>query len=300
VPFLKVRQRRSQTSDQIQFDAPCERAYRPAMLVRVGALLVVGFASLHSAQEAPPPDFEVVSIKRNVSGAVGNSMRTLPDGTEVMINSPVRAFILVAAPVEVTDVEGLPDWTTTEHYDVMAKPPAQSTREQRREMWRRMFADRFKLKAHVEQRQRDVFDLVLAREDGRLGPNIKPSTADCTPGALPPGPPASPLTVEEIQRSCRTMAGMNRVVSGGMTLAQLAGTVRGLVGGRVTDRTGLDGVFALELSFSPGLTAQPGALADDRPDVFTALQEQLGLNLVRGREMLPVLVIDSIERPSEN
>jgi uncharacterized protein (TIGR03435 family) len=272
------------------------------MLFRLNVMLSVllGFSSISAGQDAIPPDFEVVSIKRNVGSTVGNSMRTLPDGTEVMTNSPVRTFILTASPVDAIDVEGLPDWTHTERYDVIVKPPADSTRAQRREMWRRMFADRFKLKAHIEQRERDVYDLLLAREDGRLGRQIQPSSADCTAGALTPGPRPSPLSGDDVRRSCGTMVGLNQVVSGSMTLAQLSGTLRGIIGARVTDRTGLDGVYAFELAFSRGLSAQPGAVADDRPDIFTALQQQLGLKLVRKKSMLPVLVIDSIERPSEN
>ncbi|MGE0444025.1 MAG: TIGR03435 family protein [Vicinamibacterales bacterium] len=271
------------------------------MCARTGAilLLALGFGAGLAAQQPEPLDFEVVSIKRNVSGERGNSGRTLPDGTIMRLNSTVRSFILAASPVNAVDVEGLPDWAFSDRYDVIAKPPANSTREQRSEMMRRMFADRFKLRAHVEERERDVFDLVLAREDGQLGPNITPSSADCSPAANQAQPPR-PLSIDDIRGTCGTIVGLNQIVSGGTTLNGLIGTLGAIAGGRITNRTGLNGIYAIELTFSRGPQADPAAPPDDRPDIFTALQEQLGLKLVRGKAMLPVFVIDSIERPSEN
>jgi uncharacterized protein (TIGR03435 family) len=111
----------------------------------------------------------------------------LPDGTQRMTNMPIRNFILAAAPVPTREVIGLPDWATTERYDVELKPPPGSTSAQRREMMRAMFADRMKLVAHIEQQERDVYSLVLARADGKLGPELKRSSLDC--GPPPPGTP---------------------------------------------------------------------------------------------------------------
>src|SRR4029077_17015229 len=116
-----------------------------------------GAAALHG-QATGKVEFEVVSIKRNTSGNPGNSARTLPDGTQVMTNSPIRAFIMSASPVDAEEVIGLPDWALTERYDVAFKPPAGYTRDQRDqrgEMMRNMFADRMKLVAHIEERERD-------------------------------------------------------------------------------------------------------------------------------------------------
>jgi uncharacterized protein (TIGR03435 family) len=265
---------------------------------RLLSLLLAASAIWTVAAQTPTPEFEVVSIKRNLSGGVGNSGRTLPDGTRILVNSAVRNFIMAASPVDAVDVEGLPGWAFTERYDVTAKPPAGATNAERRAMMQRMFADRFKLVAHIEERERDVYDLVLARDDGRLGPNLRPSTATCAPGAQPP---PGPLTDADIRRSCVTRFGRGEIVSGGTTLASLSGSLRGLVGaGRVTDKTGLAGTFELELTFSPGLQRDPSAPPDDRPDIFTALREQLGLRLVRAKASLPVLVVDHIERPSPN
>jgi uncharacterized protein (TIGR03435 family) len=96
-----------------------------------------------------------------------------------------------------------------------------------------------------------------------------------------------------------------------MPMNNLAASLYGFVGGDVENQTGLEGFYALTLRFSRQRTAVPpleatanptavGPAADDLPDIFTALQEQLGLKLLRGKKMMPVFVIDHIERPSEN
>jgi len=95
--------------------------------------------------------------------------------------------------------------------------------------------------------------------------------------------------------------GNGMFVSGGMTMDQFVGSLAGLAGGLVNNRTGLQGYYALTLKYSPPrLTTQNEAAADDAPDILTALQEQLGLKLRREKTMVPVFVVDHIERPSDN
>ena len=98
----------------------------------------------------------------------------------MMANQPIRSIIMAAAPVPVRDVTGLPAWANSEPYDVVAKPPAGATVEQRRDMFRRMFEERMQLKAHVEEREQNAFALVLDRADGRLGPQLSISTSAFT------------------------------------------------------------------------------------------------------------------------
>ena len=246
--------------------------------------------------------FEVVSIKRNPGIDASGGIRNTPDGGMVMVNQPIRSILTGAAPVPVREVVGAPDWVMTERYDITTRPPAGSTREQRAEMMRTMFAERMKLVAHVEQRERDTFALVLARSDGRLGPNLKPSALDCSPP--PPGtpPPPPPRLDADPRKRCGMRMSANQIVSGGIDMDRLVPSLSGLAGGLVNNRTGLKGTYELELNFSrPGLapTDNRPALVD-APEFFTALQEQLGLKLEREKTMVPVLVIDSIERPSEN
>ena len=233
-------------------------------------------------------------------------MRILPDGTFMMTNQPLDVLINLASPVPVTlrDIVGIPDWMMRERYDVTAKPPAGWTREQLGQampaMWRAIFADRMKLVAHVEQREKDANVLVLARSDGRLGPGLAPSTLDCTPrpDAAPQTLPQTVPSLQERRNRCGMSMGRGVIVSGSVTLVELARSMSGLAGGEIEDRTGLKGAYSVELTFS--LQRSGGASVNDAPDFFTAVQEQLGLKLQREKRMMPVFVIDHVERPSAN
>jgi uncharacterized protein (TIGR03435 family) len=274
---------------------------------RAATVSLVAFALVQAiSAQTPRVEFDVVSIKRSAPDAVGGSMRNLPDGTSIMSNVRVQQFIAGAAPVPVREVIGLPDWATTERYDVTAKPPAGSTPQQRSEMWRTFFAERMKLVAHVEERERETFALVLARSDGRLGPQLKPSTLDCSPkppGTPPAPPPPPPASDRDYLNRCGGMFGNGVIVSGATTMEALVFSFAGLAGRQVFDRTGLKGNYALTLKFSPPRTPgiSPDApLPDDAPEFFTALQEQLGLKLQPEKALVTVFVIDRLERPTEN
>jgi len=187
-----------------------------------------------------------------------------------------------------SEVTGLPDWVLTERYDIIAKPAPDShpTREQRAEMMRNMLIERMKVAGHIEQVERQGFALVVARNDGRLGPQLKRSTLDCF-GAD--------------QDRCGERMGPGRIEQSGVLLEQFANTLRGFAGGVVNNRTGLDGRYDLTLHFAVStLSADPTALADDAPQFVTALLEQLGLKLVPEKAKVKIFVVDHIERPTPN
>ena len=286
-------------------------------IVTLVALVVSwGFAPILArvaTQTATEPTFDVISIKRVNELRQTGGMRILPDGTVMMMNGPIGSLVNAASPVPLTprDIVGGPDWLWRDNYDVTVKPPEGLTRAQLAEMmplmWRAMFADRMKLVAHIEQREKDAYALVLARSDGRLGPELKPSTIDCTPdpNATPPPPPAGPPSLQDRQNRCGLSMSPGLLVTGGVTLDQFARRIGGIAGGEVDDRTGLTGLYSVKMNFSlqrnAGASPDPNPGVDDAPDIFTALQEQLGLKLQRGeKKSTPVFIIDSIERPSEN
>ncbi len=258
------------------------------------------------AQATPPVEFDVASIKRNTSGSASGGIRNLPDGTVMMTNQPIRSMILSASPVPAREVVGYPEWVDTERYDMTAKPPAGATREQQRQMWQQLFKDRMKLVAHVEERERNTFALVLDRSDGRLGPQLKPSSLDCSPrpaGSPAPPPPQVPPSAADAGSRCGMSMSATSIVSGGIDMDRLVPSLGGLAGGLVNNRTGLQGNYALTLTFTrerPAGAPADGAAPDDAPGFFTALREQLGLRLQPEKTMVPVFVIDRIERPSEN
>jgi uncharacterized protein (TIGR03435 family) len=132
--------------------------------MRLAALVLLAGTVLE-AQAPPAAEFEVVSIKRSPPDARGGALGTSPDGTLTMRNQPIRSILLYGSPVPVREMEGFPDWVARDNYDVIAKPPAGSTRQHTPAMMRRLLEDRFKLKGHVEERERPTFALVLARSD---------------------------------------------------------------------------------------------------------------------------------------
>ncbi len=262
-------------------------------------LLIVVFATAVGALQAqtPAPDhFDVVSIKRLTDAPNFASMRMLPDGGYTMTAGTFSSLIMLASPVPVREVVGAPDWMKNELYTVTAKAPEGSTRENGRIMMRNLFIDRLKLQAHVEEQERDTFAMVLARRDGRLGPDLKPSALDCRPPA--PGAPPPPMPTA-FDTGCGISGRGNTMMSGGATLDALARSLGGVAGGLINNRTGLDGLYALTLRFaSPRMARTIEPNPDDPPEIFTALQEQLGLKLEKEKTMVPVLVIDHIERPT--
>lgn len=263
------------------------------------ALAVVAMMCVAEGVPAQAPEFEVVSIKKNNTGAIGGGVRTLPDGTTVVSNQPIRSVIARAADRTVRDIEGLPGWTM-DRYDVIAKPPVDTKPDQLPAMWKRMLEDRMKLAVHVEPRDRDGFLLLLSRRDGRLGPALKPSSLDCPGGKDATGPLAKP---GDWQNGCGAMMGWDRFASGGATMRTLAGMLASVLTAPVEDGTGLDGVYSVDFRFTrPQQLGQPivAAAPDDAPDLFVAVQEQLGLKLQRRKVTVPVMVVDRVERPSEN
>jgi uncharacterized protein (TIGR03435 family) len=145
-----------------------------------------------------------------------------------------------------------------------------------------------------------VFILTKARSDGKLGPSIRPTTVDCA--AREPSTTPRPLNRVGELPTCTAMAGFGRYAAGNRPIAAL---VRYLEGDRlILDRTGLGGNFDLNLEFAPnqvaGASGSSASADSDRPSMFIALQEQLGLKLESATMPVAVLVIDQIERPTAN
>jgi uncharacterized protein (TIGR03435 family) len=287
------------------------RIVHTPFVVLIAAVSTVGLVQVSGQSQSPT--FDVVSIKPNAGGGSGITER--PDGGLILINVAVPTMLTRAYRM---DVAALPDWAVKERFDVIATASRKgASREERDAMLRAMLADRFKLLAHVEDREYDTYDLVVAREDGRLGPGLKRVDADCAStvaereaarnaalaaGAPPPELPRPGATGPLPPCFLRTAFGR---MDGQTTMDVLATALLFTTRPRqVVNKTGLSGSYEVMMEFDPtpiqsGPALTPPA-AGTKPTLVTALQEQLGLKLVPSRTKRPTLIVDRIERPSEN
>jgi uncharacterized protein (TIGR03435 family) len=187
-----------------------------------------------------------------------------------------------------------------------------------------LLKDRFQLATHVETRELAIFNLVIARTDGRLGPDLKRTPAECVatieeriaaakaaagrggPPPLPPlGDPNGPPPCG-FQRM-----GPGIAAGSGRTMADLIPVLADLVSRPVSDKTALTGMYDFSLKFAPESAGAPGilkllglgafpppAVDPNAPSLIAALQEQLGLKLEAARGPVEVVVIDRFERPT--
>jgi uncharacterized protein (TIGR03435 family) len=276
----------------------------------VTLLTACALASIELVAQSPPPagsspSFDVASVKPNDSGSGASSGRT-GRGSVTFVNQSGRMLIVNAYGLRPNRVIGGPSWLDSERFDVNARAPENTPDNQLALMLRTLLAERFKLAVKNETRDEPIYALVAARADKALGPNIRPAT-DCLKGGVLAGRAggslAAPLLQVGAQAPCGTRSASDSrgtvIQAGARTMADLANTLRGVGGREVVDRTGLTGTFDFELRYAPDSVR---ATADDPtqtlPDVFTALQEQLGLRLESQRGPVEYLVVDRVERPT--
>jgi uncharacterized protein (TIGR03435 family) len=282
-----------------------------AVIAAIGAALG-GRGTLRAqtaAEPSKPPAFEVASVKPNTSGDGRVLMMPQPGGRLSLVNVPLKLMIRNAYRLQDFQIVGGPDWMSTARYDVVAKAgTGNPSQEELQLMLRSLLADRFKLTAHPDKREMPTYAMVLARNDGRLGKELKKSDADC---AGPVTAPAAPPPPGQMPR-CGFVLGFGNLKARGSTLAALASSLSTFAGRIVVDQTGLPGGFDVDLTWTPDnlprpqgggdqpVTVNGTAIDPNGPSLFTALQEQLGLKLESAKGPVEVLVIDRAEKPAED
>jgi bla regulator protein blaR1 len=259
-----------------------------AAQLAVLAILLALLAQPSQQAQAGKPAFEVATIRRNTSVEPAFSIGAQPGGRFRVVGMDVRTLIRIAyrsgASLFPSQIIGGPAWMAADAYDITAKAPdaaidgpAAEVIAKRAAMLQSLLEDRFKLKVHRETREVTEYALVLARKDGSLGPQMRRSSINCT---------------ADITR-CETRSLPGQLTSTNMTAAGLASYLASVaVQTVVIDRTGLSGMFALTLEWTPD--------GSDKPMLFTAIQDQLGLKLEPERAPADVVVVDHIERPAED
>ena len=286
-------------------------------LAVLSAPVVIGVltAPTIQAQNAPAntPKFEVASIRAcheplNISGSgVHSSPGRLATDCNELLNLIGNAYIVFADGhlnfnAEQTPIKGGPSWVRSASYDINANAEGNpSVPMMLGPMLQRLFEDRFQLKIHRETSEGPVYFLTVARGGQKLHPFTEGS---CTLWSVPP-PPLQPGT-----KYCGSMisAISPAVDAPGTTIDEFSRTLRLVLDRPVIDKTGITGRFDIFVKFAREgtelaavrLAGPPPSDPTSPPSIFTALQEQLGLRLESGRGPVDMLVIDHIEKPSEN
>lgn len=277
--------------------------------IAVTCTLVLISAAVVPVRTQQPADasarFEVTSVRRNTSVADVGSVGAQRGGRLVAVSATPLQIIAWAFRMEATRIVGAPGWAAQDRYDVAAAP-AQDLAGQLgfpavQQMTQHLMTDRFKLTTHNEMRPLPVYTLAVARTDRRLGPQIQKATVDCAAlqkEGLPPSP--APRTAADFEKppTCGVRGGSGLYAAGGVTLTDFSQMLRSSLDAPVVDKTGLEGAYTILLKWTPD--GRSPTTDQSSPALFTAVEEQLGLKLQRGTELLEVLVIDSISRPSEN
>jgi uncharacterized protein (TIGR03435 family) len=292
------------------------------LALTISPLRAVGRSQAQATQTGAA--FEVASIKPNNSGDGRVQMMNAP-GRFNATNVTLRMLIRQAYQLQDSQITGGPGWLADDHFDIVAKlegtPQDMFIAQQRgggptplQMAIRALLAERFNLVVHNESKEMPIYALILARGDGKLGPEMKKSETDCAAlaaarGRGPGGPPPSGPPAPGQPMPCGIRIGMGNLVMGGASLGQFAQSLAMFVGRMVSDKTGLTGGWDLNLTWTPDNMPQrpPGApdpqingaaIDPNGPSIFTAIQEQLGLKLDSQRGPVDVLVIDKAEHPT--
>ena len=249
------------------------------------------------------PQFEVASIKRTPEDtSPGADFGVRPGGILRARNNDVANFIGNAYGVPGYLLVGGPDWVRADRYDLEAKASGERSRPEMMLMLQALLADRFQLRTHRDTREMPAYVMTLARGGARLQPPKPCMEVDPAAPPSPRAPGETPL------RSCGNNLMNSRSRPPYMTWTanhvdsrSIAGALANFFRRPVVDRTGLTGFFDIQIDLPPlqPVTTDAGAAASDA-SVFTVLQEQLGLRVEEGRGPVDVLVIDRIERPTQN
>ena len=261
-------------------------------------LLVIPTIAQQPAPTAPPlPTYDAVSIHPHNALDDNTSLSFHPDSLSTT-NITLKELISYAYRIREDLISGFPAWADSAHFDITAKisDPDHSvldrlSHEQLAAMCRPLLADRFQLKVHPEIKTLAVYDLVLTKD----GPKFKPS---------PPLPedPDHP-TPKGQHRNTTWQFNDGDLTATSITMDSFAITLADQLHRTVIDKTGLTDAYDLKLKWTRDEDADKAAdngTTDRPPDLFTALQEQLGLKLKPSKGPVTTLVVDRAEKPSPN
>ena len=259
--------------------------------------------------QVPVPAFEAASIKPAVPGERNRFARFLPGGNLSVMNMTVQELMVTAFRIQPFQISGAPAWLNSEFYDITAKGEDGATQNRIPAMLQSLLADRFALRFHPETKEMGVYALVVAKA-GKATPGLTESKGGSCTVRDPTAPAPPPTPGQPPQLFCGSFIGSSRggfnlLDAKSVSISQLIPMLSGMLGRAVIEKTGLTGTYDVHFEWTPdqGQIAQNQSLTPDvptGPSIFTALQEQLGLKLESQKGPVEVLVIDHVEKPSEN
>ena len=268
----------------------------------------------------PPPTFEVASVKpsrppegRLIGVGCSGGPETKDPGLFNCENMSSYNLLMRAYNVKRYEISG-PDWLDSTRFDISAKIPPGTTKEQFRLMQQNLLAERFKLTLHHEKKQMQMYELTVARNGPKLKESVPaPKGDDATPKAqarekLTLGSDGFPVLPPNENVMAVMAGGWARRQQFGETVDQLAQFLSGRLGHPVINATGLTGKYDIVLSWVDGLGIDgtplaPAAAPDGSEPMPTLIQavQSLGLKLEQKKGPVDILVVDHMEKtPAEN
>ena len=259
------------------------------------------------------PRFEVESVKKFEGRVTSSTLRTPGGGRVTVLNLPLRTILMQAfGGLRDYQLSGIaPAWMTTDRFTINGKAETNAPRDQVMLMLRAVLVDRFKLKYHVEKREMQAYVLTTAESEWK--PTARMKEVDCSNFKPPTGP--GPIRIDQMQCGGMTSLSTNGIQMRGITMANFVSLI-GSLGqlGVVHDKTGLTGTYTIDLDASPTalIRSLSSSIALSNPSSPNLLPEvgegrslsaavrDLGLKLDRQKEMVDVLVIESVSQPDED
>jgi uncharacterized protein (TIGR03435 family) len=281
------------------------------MKLAIAVSVLVSFSVAAFGQSTPELEFEVASVKTAEPPAFGFTVRirggpgTDDPGLFRCENMSLSNLVRIAYNEKHTS---MPDWMNTAMFNVDAKVPKGTTRDQFSVMLQNLLVSRFKLAVHHETREIPTYVLVVAKN----GPKFKEAGAEKTvveDKDEPPRPPTpEPVRLDKEGYPIFTPGKAQQVMAGNrarmsdprMTMAELANSLGAQLHGPVTDATGLKGAYEITLYWTVdtmGATAE----TDSGTGLLESLANQLGLRVESKKGPVDFLVVDHAEKlPTEN
>jgi uncharacterized protein (TIGR03435 family) len=237
--------------------------------------------------------FEVATIKPAAIDSPGRYIRIQSVNRFYAKGFTLNALVAAAYSLSPRAISGGAPWTDADRYDILASTPgeAQPNLDEQMAMLRRLLTDRFQLTFHRESKELPVFAITVAKAGSKLKPSAAP------PGTLPE---LINVIYPEEKGGVHVMLPARNA-----TIVQFAAMMQRTVLDRsVVDQTGLPGTYDFDLEWTPDENqfggSLPRSVESTKPSLFVAMQEQLGLRLEATRGPVQSLVIDRVERPSED